>query len=239
VSKQSFKNWYKSGEPGIWISGGAVAISVIMTIGLIAVIAVRGLGHFWPSDVIEARYSVPGQPVQMLLGELVQEEEVTRERLAGAGLPIPADAPEFMRRDLFKVGNRDLTGADFTWLVGDWLSEHQTPEDVVVLERREWGNFYGRLVNVQEAGKVIAEGDAAWAELQQRIARVDGLQAKLNKLHKGDIGAINHGLERLRLQERRLELDGQLTDHAKADLAAERAELNARYKGLEAELMAL
>ncbi|WP_371915490.1 phosphate ABC transporter permease PstA [Pseudomonas sp. HAR-UPW-AIA-41] len=239
MNKQSFKNWYKSGEPGIWISGGAVAISVIMTIGLIAVIAVRGLGHFWPSDVIEARYSVPGQPVQMLLGELVQEEEVTRERLAGAGLPIPADAPEFMRRDLFKVGNRDLTGADFTWLVGDWLSEHKTPEDIVVLERREWGNFYGRLVNVQEGGKVVAEGDAAWAELQQRIARVDGLQAKLNKLHKGDIGSINHGLERLRLQERRLELDGQLTDQAKADLAAERAELNARYKGLEAELMAL
>ncbi|MBB6340607.1 phosphate transport system permease protein [Pseudomonas fluvialis] len=239
MSKQSFKSWYKSGEPGIWMSGGAVAIAVIMTIGLMAVIAVRGLGHFWPSDVIEARYSVPGQPVQMLLGELVQEEEVTRERLAGAGLPIPADAPEFMRRDLFKVGNRDLTGADFTWLVGDWLSEHKTPEDIVVLERREWGNFYGRLVNVQEAGKVVAEGDAAWAELQKRIERVDGLQAKLNKLHKGEIGAINHGLERLRLQERRLELDGQLSDQAKADLAAERAELNARYQGLEAELVAL
>ncbi len=239
MSKQSFKSWYKSGEPGIWMSGGAVAIAVIMTIGLMAVIAVRGLGHFWPSDVIEARYSVPGQPVQMLLGELVQEEEVSRERLAGAGLPIPADAPEFMRRDLFKVGNRDLTGADFTWLVGDWLSEHKTPEDIVVLERREWGNFYGRLVNVQEAGKVVAEGDAAWAELQKRIERVDGLQAKLNKLHKGDIGAINHGLERLRLQERKLELNGQLSDQAKADLAAERAELNARYQGLEAELMAL
>ncbi len=239
MSKQSFKSWYKSGEPGIWMSGGAVAIAVIMTIGLMAVIAVRGLGHFWPSDVIEARYSVPGQPVQMLLGELVQEEEVTRERLAGAGLPIPADAPEFMRRDLFKVGNRDLTGADFTWLVGDWLSEHKTPEDIVVLERREWGNFYGRLVNVQEAGKVVAEGEAAWAELQKRIERVDGLQAKLNKLHKGEIGAINHGLERLRLQERKLELNGQLSDQAKADLAAERAELNARYQGLEAELMAL
>ena len=239
MSKQSFKNWYKSGEPGIWMSGGAVAIAVIMTIGLMAVIAYRGLGHFWPSDVIEARYSVPGQPVQMLLGELVQEEEVTRERLAGAGLPIPADAPEFMRRDLFKVGNRDLTGADFTWLVGDWLSEHQTPEDIVVLERREWGNFYGRLVNVQEAGKVVAEGDAAWAELQKRIERVDGLQTKLHKLHKGEIGAINHGLERLRLQERKLELNGQLSDQVKADLAAERAELNARYQGLEAELMAL
>ena len=239
MSKQSFKSWYKSGEPGIWMSGGAVAIAVIMTIGLMAVIAYRGLGHFWPADVIEARYSVPGQPVQMLLGELVQEEEVTRERLAGAGLPIPADAPEFMRRDLFKVGNRDLTGADFTWLVGDWLSEHQTPEDIVVLERREWGNFYGRLLNVQEAGKVVAEGDAAWAELQKRIERVDGLQGKLHKLHKGEIGAINHGLERLRLQERKLELNGQLNDQAKADLAAERAELNARYQSLEAELMAL
>jgi len=54
VKQNSLNGWFKSGAPGVWISGGAVSIAVIMTIGLLAVIAVRGLGHFWPADLIQA-----------------------------------------------------------------------------------------------------------------------------------------------------------------------------------------
>ncbi|MFO6385195.1 phosphate ABC transporter, permease protein PstA, partial [Pseudomonas aeruginosa] len=72
------------------------------------------------------------------------------------------------------------------------------PEALMVLERREWGNFYGYLLSVKENGQVVAEGDAAVGELQKRMQRVDDLYAKLYKLEKGDIGGINHGLERLR-----------------------------------------
>ena len=60
MKKYNLKSWYKSGAPGVWMSGGAVAIAIIMTLGLLAVIATRGLGHFWPADVIEADYQVPG-----------------------------------------------------------------------------------------------------------------------------------------------------------------------------------
>ena len=52
MSKQSFKSWYKSGEPGIWMSGGAVAIAVIMTIGLMAVIAVGDCDRAWLEEQI-------------------------------------------------------------------------------------------------------------------------------------------------------------------------------------------
>ena len=44
MKQNSLKGWFKSGAPGVWISGGAVSLAVIMTIGLLAVIAVRGLG---------------------------------------------------------------------------------------------------------------------------------------------------------------------------------------------------
>ncbi|WP_439332520.1 hypothetical protein, partial [Pseudomonas viridiflava] len=44
VKKNSLNAWFKSGSPGIWMSGGAVSIAVIMTIGLLLVIAFRGLG---------------------------------------------------------------------------------------------------------------------------------------------------------------------------------------------------
>jgi len=239
VKKDSLKGWFKSGAPGVWMSGGAVAMAVIMTVGLLAVIAVRGLGHFWPADLIQATYAVPGQAQQTVIGEVVQQEEVPRARLKGAGLPVPDQGPEFMTRELIKVGNRDLNGSDFTWVVGDWLVDQQRPEQLMALERREWGNFYGYLVSVKEQGRVVAQGAAAWGELQARLARASELNKTLQALEKKDIGAINHGLERLRLQARKLELEGKLDAAAQADIEADRAELNSRYKAIEDRLTTL
>ncbi|WP_459207256.1 phosphate ABC transporter permease PstA [Pseudomonas sp. MLB6B] len=239
MKQDSLKGWFKSGAPGVWISGGAVAIAVIMTIGLLSVIAVRGLAHFWPADLIQATYKVPGQAEHVLVGEVVQKEEVPRARLKGAGLPVPDEGPEFMTRELIKIGNRDLNGNDFSWVVGEWLVDQQKPADLMALERREWGNFYGYLVSVKEGDRIVAQGDQAWGELQARLKRASQLNDELQSLEKKDIGAINHGLERLRLQGRKLELDGKLDAAAQADIESERAELNNRYKAIEERLGSL
>lgn len=239
TKEQNFSTWFKSGSPWVWMTASGVSIAVIMTIGLLAVIAVRGLGHFWPADVIEARYQVPGEAARVMAGELVQEEQVPRARLAAAGMPVDVKGGEFMTRELFKVGNREVYGADFSWVVAEWTSEPRTPENLVVMERREWGNFYGYLVDVKEGGQVVARGDDAWGELQNRIARVDDLHAQLVRLEKKEIGHINHGLEQLRLEGRRLELRDRLDAAAQADLDAQRAELDARYKVLEGKLVEL
>ncbi|WP_442964732.1 phosphate ABC transporter permease PstA [Pseudomonas sp. GOM7] len=237
--EQNFGTWFKGGSPWVWMTASGVSIAVIVTLGLLAVIAMRGLAHFWPADVIQATYQIPGEAPRVVAGELVQEEQVPRARLAAAGLPVDVEGGEFLTRELFKVGNRDVFGADFSWTVAEWMSGQHTPDALMVMERREWGNFYGYLVNVKQSGQVVAEGDAAWHDLQQRIDRVDELQAELGRLQKRDIGSINHGLEQLRLQSRRLELDGKLDAAAQADLAAQRAELDARYKTLEAKLIDL
>ncbi|WP_296218228.1 phosphate ABC transporter permease PstA [Pseudomonas sp. UBA2684] len=239
VKKNSVKAWFKSGSPWIWMNAGAVSIAVIMTLGLLAVIATRGLGHFWPADIIEADYRVPGQEAKVMAGEITQIEEIPRARLAASGLPVSAEGGEFMTRELFKVGNRDLYGADFTWVVGEWLSNQRTPETLSAFERREWGNLYGYLINVKENGQLVAEGDAAWDALQERLARVDELHAQVVRLEKKDIGRINAGLERIRLQTRSLELQGTLSAQAQADLDADRAQWDAEYKVLETQLVAL
>ncbi|WP_259101665.1 phosphate ABC transporter permease PstA [Pseudomonas sp. JUb42] len=218
------------------MSAGAVSIAVIMTLGLLLIIAVRGLGHFWPADLLSAQYTVPGLQAQPVIGEVVQQELVPRARLKAAGMPVSEQGPELMTRELLKVGNRDSNPSDFTWAVGEWLSDQQHPAELMTLERREWGNFYGYLVNIKEGGKVIAEGQAAWPILQERIKRVADLAEQLNKLEKKDIGAINHSIEQLRLERRKLELKGTLDAAAQADLDAERGELDARYKVIEAQL---
>ncbi|HCC61751.1 MAG TPA: phosphate ABC transporter permease PtsA [Pseudomonas sp.] len=239
MKKDSLKTWIKSGSPWVWMNAGAVSIAVIMTLGLLAVIAVRGLEHFWPDDVIVADYQIPGAEPRVMAGEVVQAEEVPRARLAASGLPVDVEGGEFMTRELLKVGNREVYGADFSWVVGEWLSNSRKPADLVALERREWGNFYGELLNVKESGQLVAEGEAAWPELQKRIDRIDELHADIAKLEKVDIGRINHGLERLRLKTRKLELDDQLDATAQAELDSERAQWDAEYKALEGELTSL
>ena len=239
MKKDSLKTWIKSGSPWVWMNAGAVSIAVIMTLGLLAVIAVRGLEHFWPADIVVADYQVPGAQPRVMAGEVVQAEEVPRARLAASGLPVDVEGGEFMTRELLKVGNREVYGADFSWVIGEWLSNQRKPAELVALERREWGNFYGELLNVKESGQLVAEGDAAWAELQQRIERIDELHAQIARLEQVDIGRINHGLERLRLKTRKLELDDQLDAAAQAQLDTERAQWDAEYKTLEGELIAL
>ncbi|AWT12404.1 phosphate ABC transporter permease PtsA [Stutzerimonas frequens] len=239
MKKDSLNTWVKSGTPWIWMNAGAVSIAVIMTLGLLAIIAVRGLAHFWPADVIVAEYSVPGAETRVLAGEVVQAEEVPRARLAASGLPVNVEGGEFMTRELLKVGNREVYGADFSWVVGEWLSNQRTPAELMVLERREWGNFYGFLLNVKEAGQLVAEGEGAWNELQARIDRVDELHTQISRIEKVEIGRINHGLERLRLKTRKLELDDRLDAAAQADLDAERAQWDAEYRVLEDKLVAL
>jgi len=239
VKKDSLNTWVKSGTPWIWMNAGAVSIAVIMTLGLLAIIAVRGLAHFWPADVIVADYSMPGAEMRVLAGEVVQAEEVPRARLAASGLPVNVEGGEFMTRELLKVGNREVYGADFSWVVGEWLSNQHTPAELMVLERREWGNFYGYLLNVKEAGQLVAEGEGAWNELQARIDRVDELHTQISHIEKVEIGRINHGLERLRLKTRQLELNDRLDAAAQADLDAERAQWDAEYRVLEEKLVAL
>jgi len=239
VKKDSLNTWVKSGTPWIWMNAGAVSIAVIMTLGLLAIIAVRGLAHFWPADVIVADYSMPGAEMRVLAGEVVQAEEVPRARLAASGLPVNVEGGEFMTRELLKVGNREVYGADFSWVVGEWLSNQRTPAELMVLERREWGNFYGYLLNVKEAGQLVAEGEGAWNELQARIDRVDELHTQISRIEKVEIGRINHGMERLRLKARQLELHDKLDAAAQADLDAERAQWDAEYRVLEDKLVAL
>jgi len=53
-------------------------------------------------------------------------------------------------RYLVKTGNRDLLGSDFRWLYDIDLVDRNQPDDVMVLERIEWGNFYGYLQAVYE-----------------------------------------------------------------------------------------
>jgi len=235
MADTSIKNWFKSGAPWVWLTGAAVAVSVIMVVGLLGLIAVRGLGFFWPADVQQFEYKDDRGQIITLAGEVYDEEEVLAQRLRETGIVLP-EGVEMVTRYLVKVGNRDVGGMDFRWIIKDNIQSQSTPEGMFVAERREWGNFYGYLKSVKQDGVVTAEGDAAWNVLEQLLQRADQLHAQIRVLEKDEIGAINYRIERLRLMERGLELEGTLNEAAKAELVDGRAALNAEYQGLQQEL---
>jgi len=221
------KQWFKSGTPWIWLNAGAVSICLIMVIGLILLIAVRGLSHFWPAAVLETTYEQPGSEPVRLLGSLRRSETVTAVVVREAGFEVPEDQT-LVTRHLLQLGNRDVTSRDFAWFIGDHMGEWSYPSDVLVLERTTWGNFYGYLRKVQENGETVAEGEAAWEELDRRVARSNDLRSQIHRIERYDIGGISYQQEQIRLAQRGLELRG-------VDDPAQVEELERQYDALQAE----
>src|SRR5690606_34215467 len=164
-----------------------------------------------------------------------------------SGIDVKSDEI-FLQRSLVKKGNRDLTGADFGWYLRKYVTEESYPVSALVLERREWGNFYGFLREVKEQGAVVADANVdeavMYEALEQRLQRAKALFGDIHQVEKGEIGDINYGLEKLRLRERRLQLEqADLSPQAitieKDAIAAKRARLEAEYAGLQQKLETL
>ena len=243
VSKDTdgFKAYVKSGSPYVWVTAAAISVAFIITLALLFLTAARGLPHFWPADVVKGSYQQPGEEAQPVLAEIRSTEEVTSARLKNAGLKVD-EAQLFYDRLLIKVANRDLLGSDFRPVLSDWLVERTYPEDVVVLERVEWGNFHGFLSAAKSDGQIVASGPEAWTAYQPMQDRADDLREKIEHIEKGKIGAINYRIEQLRLDEKRLELDGKTRENHPADYAKieeRRAEQTTAYEGLRVELDAI
>jgi phosphate transport system permease protein len=238
TNRASLKSWIRSGEPMIWMNAAAVSISIIAVLGLLLLLTVRGFGHFWPGAVMRADVTYQGS-VRPVLGELVEVEEVGGEQLRDAGVDLTGPGP-FFARALVKQGNRDFLGADFVWVLEEQMQNRSYPSRAMVIERLEWGNFYGELRQVLQGEEVVADSgedaDASWREFQTRIDRTRRLRDRIHELERGDIGRINYDMERLRLRERRLELEGELDDVAQSALAESRAVLDLEYRGLQEQL---
>lgn len=229
------RQWYSRGDPWVWINAGAVTISLVMVFGLLALIASKGLSHFWPHPVLQTEYLGADGASVSVMGQEMEREAVPAEQIRATGVVVAEDQA-FVERLLIKTGNRDVSGTDFNWYLARNMTDIRYPEAAVVLERREWGNFYGYLQAVREDGEIVASGDDAYAEMQERLARVLEVQNAIRSIERGSIGSINHDLERLRLKRRGLELSGSASATALADIAADEAQAKAGYGELQTDL---
>jgi len=232
------KSWFKSGSPWIWMTAGAVSINLLLVLGLLLLIAFRGLTHFWPADIVEYRYQDQQGQASVIIGEEVDKSLLPEGQAKAAGYEVPAGA-EYLLQFLVKTGNRDILGSDFRWIQDQYIQARSTPEDLISIERREWGNFYGRLLAVKESGQILAQGEQAWTVAQEKLDRVLELHDQIDHLQDKELGAINYDLERLRLKQRALELKNQWNDGKAQEFAAQKAAYQKDYQAIQQQLNGL
>ncbi|MFQ3265579.1 MAG: phosphate transport system permease protein [Colwellia sp.] len=223
--------WFRSGSPWIWLSAGGVSISLISVLGLLWLIASRGLSYFWPSELYQFDLTDQHGAKSVIIGEVYDREQIPVSQLAHLNLALDPEQ-EILERLLIKTGNRELVSLDFRWLLSHNIKKTQTPKDLAVVERRTNGNFYGFIESVVVDGNEVDKN-----KLPELLTRVDNFQDQIDDLQKSDIGAINYQLERLRLKTRKYQLQDKLTTELQVEIDSEIAALNQDYAILEKELM--
>ena len=68
--------WFKSGSPWIWMTSGAVSVCLIAVLGLLLLIAWRGLSYFWPADIYQWEIEDQNNVRSTIIGEVYDREEV-------------------------------------------------------------------------------------------------------------------------------------------------------------------
>jgi len=218
------KKWFNSGTPWIWLNAGAIALALVAVFGLLFLILVRGMSHFWPANVEAFQYQNAENSLTVI-AQVIESETVPSESVHGIDIKETN-----VTRYLVKTGNRDLLGSDFRWLYDIDLIKREIPEEVMVIERIEWGNFYGYLNSVYENDKKVSDVNNKWLEFNARLERTVQIRENILEIEQGEIGAINYKLERLRLKEKRLIIDNELSDKALDLINKKRESLNAEYE---------
>ncbi len=198
----ALRHWLAEGTAQRWLAGAALVAALSLLVGLVAVVVLVSAGFFWPRPILE---------LHLRDGGVVLGEEWGRD-------DDPA-TPQG-RRLRIKIGNRDIFSLDFRWVREADVVARRTPADAWLLERREYGNFYGFPQALRSPAGLVPAAEpsfpvhlaSALAETRRLVRAEEALLRRASRLHEP--------VARLRLRVAAAERTGK-------DPAALRAELEA------------
>ena len=220
------------GRSMTFLCGGALALNLLLVAGIMGLLAVHGLAYFWqkPLVLVELRDG------SRQLGEVWETEPIPADD-AKPGATAPASPGERFR---IKVGNRDVEGKDFLWVDGPQIAAFSRPADAVLLERLEWGNFYGFARELRKDGRVLVSGEApTWRALGHLLEKKEEERRAVDALEDGEIADISYQLDHLRLKKRAVLLDAGLDPGTAGAGSALGPEVRARLDEIDRESKAL
>lgn len=204
----------------IWLTGVMLAVALSMIVALLGLILVYGLGALWPKPL----WDITLKNGSRYLGLVHKVEPIPHAQTAEGQAAF---------RTLFRIGNRDLSGADFVWIDQTEIAQRRRPDQAVAVERLEWGPFYGFLQEVRTPAQTVrGDPQAVWRALRQELPDARRRLAAIRQIERRTIGDINYKIQSHRLAIKRLELKDRLETPAALQ---KRQHHEAAIEALEAE----
>lgn len=172
------KSYWRMGEPLVWLTGASLAVTLLIAFTLVVVVAINGLGVFWPADLHRAEL-ISGSNV---LGEITKEEE----RPGNQG-----------QRLQFKIGNRDTYGLDFRWIDQSDIQQLTSDTSALTVEREENGNFYGYLQDFTGGQVVSGLTGTTLEELRTTLKAVETARESVAEVSE-ELSKLSYKMEKLR-----------------------------------------
>ncbi|ELP4885836.1 phosphate ABC transporter permease PstA [Vibrio cholerae] len=228
-------NWFKSGAPWIWLTGGAVSVSLIAVLGLLLVIGWRGLTYFWPAPLLQ--WQTPDG--KTVVGQLYARESVPVSHLKEMNLPLPekVQAAGLATRLNIKVANRDLYGSDFIALLEFETEFKGAPQGWAVIERSRGGQLFGKPLRFDSTTGELAP--PLERHLRQALLEADAIRDQVDTMVEQRVRVISSQLEKLRLEKRRKQLNNQLSDEFLQQYVLSKSRLEKELAQVQTELDAL
>lgn len=210
-------NWIRSGAPWIWLTGGAVSISLLSVLGLLLLIGWKGLTYFWPAPLyqwnVAALTPVQGEVLHentTLIGQVYERSFVPKSYLPESAAQQLEDDEDFATRLSIKIANRELYPADFISVLQMQLDEPTTPKEWAVIERSSGGYFFGKLVAFQDGDNIYTSD--IQSVLNKKLDDAETLRHEIDSLVVDQLKELGWKLEQLRLEKRKHELNDTLTE---------------------------
>jgi len=201
------------GEPMLWLTAGGLVVSMVMIVGLLLLVLWQGLFTFWPVPL--QLFTLHDGTVHM--GEVTRRDtflpsqsalEAMGEQNAARVSELLVEEDDEIHRRLVRTGNFDLTGEHFKWVADYEIQKVEEPQWALLIERIEWGRFYGTPKAFTVDEEVVAtDPEKIWELYLQYHDEVRGRWRERRSLEEHDIGYQNAREEATRLEMRQAEID--------------------------------
>ncbi len=205
----------RKGEPWVWLTAAGLSVGVTLTVGLLALISVKGTSSFWPDRAVQIESVHDGEKL-VTTGFIVQK----RHRRDAEG--VQHDEIQVFR------GNRELYGDAFIFLDRADIRQMTSPDRVWLIERLEGSQVLGEplALALHDGARVEASSPDFRRRLNALMKEATAIRKELRRVERREIGKINHQLEAIRIREK--------ADDPSAANDAERATLQSRHEELAA-----
>jgi ABC-type phosphate transport system permease subunit/ABC-type phosphate transport system auxiliary subunit len=210
----------------VWLMAMAVIVCLVLIIGIVGLIVVRGSATFWPGPMVELTLldgsvllGVPSRTESYRPG--ADEEEQIQEAVSSGAIFVEDafTAQGEPRRRRYFLGNRDLGQESFRWIPLWTVASITRPDDGLLVERLEWGSFLGRaraLITIDDDGSMeetpVLSGKQGLDQLHDAIESASVRRQAIDRINLHEIPRLANKTRSLKY-----ELKGAALDRARAE----------------------